>query len=140
MPCNRIDLFDVEDKIVLLEEPGHRRAVDLHLEPADAQGAKRHPALTLLAIVGRLDAADAGGRHGVHIGDRLDGGNSRPGFFLDEFDPGSPAGQNHMRAVDGARGRGFVSNLERHNVQVEAIVDRAAGILARLMVREVRTT
>jgi len=34
-----------------------------------------------------------------------------------------------MCSIDGARCRGFVSNLERHNVQVEAIVDRAAGIL-----------
>ena len=113
---NGVDFFNVEDKIILLEELGNRGAMDLHLESADAQCTKRQSALTLFAVVGRLDAADAGRWNRIHIGDDLDTGNGRPNFFLYEFDPGGPTGQNNICPIDSACGCGFVSDFERRNI------------------------
>src|ERR1700712_5011925 len=73
-----VDLLGVEHLVGALEELADAGAVQLELQAAEAQRPEGLLAVAVFGLVHHVDAADAGRRLGVVVGDELDGRFLRP--------------------------------------------------------------
>ena len=110
----RVNVFAVEHLVGALEQLADAFAMQFQLEAAQTQRADDDLAVTLLGLVGRLDAADSERRLRVAVGDAARS-SDRPAsrFSSSSCDADGAGREDDLRALDGRGARRVVRGLDR---------------------------
>src|SRR6185437_7257990 len=113
----------IEHLIVALEETRDAGLVDLHLEPADADGAEGRDAILLLAVIGDVDASDAQRGDGVDIALHEQAGAIGPRSARHEHDAGGAGVEQDLGAVENLGGLVAPAHAGSGDLAAETLAD-----------------
>jgi len=122
-----INLFGVEQQIVLLEQPRHAGAMQRQLERAEAERAEDYLAVLGQTAIVLPHTFDARRRRGVCIGYQFQRGAVLPLFFVQQSNAGGACPEHYLRPLDGRAALdmgGRFYGLYHHSVaRVDPIAD-----------------
>src|SRR5512140_3388476 len=118
-----VNVFAVEHLVGALEELADAFAMQFQLEAAQTQGADHDLAVTLLGLVGRLDAGDSERRLRVAVGEQLDGRIVLPVGFGEQLDADGAGAEDDLRALDRSRARRIVLGLDGPGRETETLLN-----------------
>src|SRR6202035_589731 len=96
-----INLFGVEQQVVLLEQPRHAGAMERQLERAEAERAEDYLAVLGQTAIVLPHTFDARRGRGVCIGYQFQRGAVLPLFFVQQSNAGGACPEHYLRLLDG---------------------------------------